>query len=336
MSFRAKAGKRRRAASLSAAALATAGLALAVAVGSASAGAPHVTGPTPGAPAVSLPGAEAAARDFWTPARMRAAVPIAGPEPVPSTSAASGAASAASAPVPDPRSTSETLPDPTAPGLAVNGAIFIREGEPGRSGFGRCSGTSVVSPNMSVVITAGHCVYDEGEWSKDKWVFVPGYNHGERPFGTFAAHWLGTTPAWLAGEDSNFDVGAAVVGRNEKGQRLAAAVGADRIGFGKPPGQLFDVYGYPVEKPFNGGTLQVCRSAPYEGHDFNSFLEPGPLNLAVRCDDSAGGSGGGWVIEGDVLNGVTSYGYPEDPATNFGPYFGGAVAKLYHRAGRVK
>jgi hypothetical protein len=260
---------------------------------------------------------------------MRAAVPVAGPEPAPS-------AAPASAPVPDPLSTSETLPDPTLPGLTVNGAIFIREGEPGRSGFGRCSGTSVVSPNMSVVITAGHCVYDEGEWSKDKWVFVPGYNHGERPFGTFAARWLGTTPAWLAGEDSNFDVGAAVVGRNEKGQRLAAAVGADRIAFGQPPGQLFDVYGYPVEKPFNGGTLQVCHGASYEGHDFSSFLEPGPLNLGVRCDVSPGGSGGGWVIDGDVLNGVTSYLYPEDPSTTFGPYFGGAVAKLYHQAGRVK
>jgi hypothetical protein len=287
---------------------------------------------SPGAlfPGAAVPAARAAkARSFWTPARMRAAVPVPGPRP-------NATAAAPALPATTPLSTSETLPDPTLPGLTVNGAIFIREGEPGRSGFGRCSGTSVVAPNMSVVITAGHCVFDEGEWSKDKWVFVPGYHHGERPFGTFAAHWLGTTPAWRAGEDSNFDVGAAVVGRNEKGQRLAAAVGADRIAFNQPPGQLFDVYGYPVEKPFNGGTLQVCRNAPYEGHDFNSFLEPGPLNLAVRCDDSAGGSGGGWVIDGDVLNGVTSYGYPEDPSTNFGPYFGGAVAMLYHEAGRVK
>jgi hypothetical protein len=318
----------RRLAALVAVAFAGVALALVAAAGPAAA---RVPASTPGtAPtSVILPGQAGAARDFWTPARMRAAVPLAGPEPPPS-------ASAATAPATNPLSTSETLPDPTLPGLAVNGAIFIREGEPGRSGFGRCSGTSVVAPNMSVVITAGHCVYDEGEWSKDKWVFVPGYHHGERPFGTFAAHWLGTTPAWLAGEDSNFDVGAAVVGRNEKGQRLAAAVGADRIAFGQPPGQLFDVYGYPVEKPFNGGTLQVCRNAPYEGHDFNSFLEPGPLDLAVRCDDSAGGSGGGWVIGGNVLNGVTSYGYPEDPSTNFGPYFGGAVAKLYHQAGAVK
>jgi hypothetical protein len=232
-------------------------------------------------------------------------------------------------------SASETLPDPTLPGLAVNGAIFISEG-PGQ-GFARCSGTSVNAPNLSVVFTAGHCVYDEGRWSAGKWVFVPGYHHGERPFGTFTAHWIGTTPQWRAHENENFDVGAAVVGRNERGQRLAAAVGADGIAWGLPPKQVFDVYGYPVERPFNGSTLQVCREAAYEGHDFGSFFTPGPLDLAVPCPDSAGGSGGGWVISGSTtLNSVTTYGYPEDPKTNFGPYFGKDVERLFERAARVK
>jgi V8-like Glu-specific endopeptidase len=284
-------------------------------------GAPEVSASVP---SVSFPEAAAAARRFWTPARMSAARPVEGVGP-----AAHGAAL-------DPTltATSETIADPTEPQYRVNGAIFISEGA--GIGFGRCSGTSVVSPSKSVVITAGHCVYDEGIWSDRKWVFVPGYRHGERPFGTFTAHWLGTTPAWHAHENENFDIGAAVVGRNEKGQTLAAAVGADRVATGLSPAQTFDVYGYPVEKPFNGGTLQVCRDAGFEGHDFGSLFEPGPLNLAISCDDSAGGSGGGWMIEGDVLNSVTTYGYPSDPATNFGPYFGKDVAQLYKRAKQIK
>ena len=273
-------------------------------------------------PSISFAGESAAARRFWTPERMKAAEPIEG----------SGPAAHASSLNPTLTATSETIADPTEPAYRVNGVIFINEG----FGYGRCSGTSVVSPSKSVVITAGHCVYDEGIWSNRKWVFVPGYHHGERPFGTFTAHWLGTTPAWHGHENENYDVGAAVVGRNEKGQTLAAAVGADRIATGLSPNQTFDVYGYPVERPFNGGTLQVCRSATFEGHDFGSFFEPGPLDLSISCDDSAGGSGGAWVIEGDVVNGVTTYGYPSDPFTNFGPYFGQDVANLYARAKQIK
>lgn len=274
-------------------------------------------------PSISFAAHAAEARRFWTPERMGAARPIEGTPPA-----------RGSALDPALTATSETIDDPTEPRYRVNGAIFISEGA--GIGFGRCSGTSVVSPNESVVITAGHCVYDEGIWSDRKWVFVPGYHHGERPFGTFTAHWLGTTPAWHAHENENFDVGAAVVGRNEKGQTLAAAVGADRLKTGLSPDQTFDVYGYPVEKPFNGGTLQVCRETSFIGHDFGSLFEPGPLDLAINCDDSAGGSGGGWVIEGNVVNSVTTYGYSSDPFTNFGPYFGKDVAKLYARAKQIR
>ena len=179
-------------------------------------------------------------------------------------------------------SIAETVSDPTVSGISQNGAIFIVEGN---GELDRCSGTSVNAPNFSLVITAGHCVYDEGHWLGRKWVFVPGYRFGERPFGTFVAKWLGTTPQWLAHGNENFDVGAAVVSRNERGQRLADAVGADGIAWGLSPSQVFDVYGYPVAQPFNGATLQLCPQTPFEGHDFSSFFPRAPRpRRAVRCD----------------------------------------------------
>jgi V8-like Glu-specific endopeptidase len=230
--------------------------------------------------------------------------------------------------------TTEVVPDPTLPGLAVNGAVFISEGKGG--GFGRCSGTSVNAPNMSVVVTAGHCVYEEGHFYGRKWVFVPGYRYGERPFGTFRARWLGTTPQWQASQNFNYDVGMAVVGRNERGQRLAAAVGGDEIAWGLPPRQSFDVYGYPVARPFTGATLERCLQAPVLGHDYESFFMPGPLDLGVSCEVSPGSSGGGWAIHGNVLNGVTSNGYGDDPRTDYGPYFGREVGRLYRRAAAVR
>jgi V8-like Glu-specific endopeptidase len=233
-------------------------------------------------------------------------------------------------------STFDAVGDPTAAEFRVNGAIFI---ELGIFGLARCSGTSVSAPNMSVVFTAGHCVNTGGpggHWLGTKWAFVPGYRYGQRPFGVFPAKWLGSTRDWLAAGSENGDVGAAVVGRNEDGQRLAEAVGGAGIAWGLKASQLFDVHGYPVEEPFDGETQRLCAQTPFLGHDLHSFLDRGPLNLAVDCDVTGGASGGGWTIAGNVLNSVTDYGYSDDPATDFGPYFGEEVARLYHRAEKVR
>ncbi len=225
------------------------------------------------------------------------------------------------------------VPDPTLPGYAQHGVIFIA----GPLGLlGRCSGTSVNAANFSVVFTAGHCVHEGRHWFDRKWVFVPGYHYGIRPFGVFVAKWLGSTPGWIGSQNENFDVGAAVVSRNERGQKLGAAVGGTGIAWNLSPRQLFDVYGYPVEEPFDGATLRLCPQTRFEGHDITSFLSPGPLDLAVECTVTGGASGGGWLISGDTLNGVTSSAFPEDPETDFGPYFGSAVGRLYREAAAIK
>lgn len=279
---------------------------------------------------------------FWTPARMRAAQPL---DVEPAAGGGLAQSSSARATGSDARgldadvaarSEFAEVADPTAPEFRQNGVIFIVL--PGGLGFGRCSGTSVSSPNRSVVITAGHCVNEggAGHWFNHDWVFVPGYHNGVRPFGTFVAKWIGATRPWIDGGSENGDVGAAVVSRNERGQTLEEAVGGSGIAFGLPPGQTFDVHGYPVEAPFDGATQRLCAGTPFLGHDVASFLWPGPLNLALSCDVTGGASGGGWTIHGNVLNSVTNYGYGDDRKTDFGAYFGGAVKALYEEAGKVR
>jgi V8-like Glu-specific endopeptidase len=287
------------------------------------------------------PGTARRARAFWTPARMRAAKPV---EVHPPHLAGIGAfarateergraeragATSSRASVPEsPRF--EQVPEPTAEGLRQNGVIFALLDE----GLARCSGTSVSAPNFSVVYTAAHCIPSRGR--TPLWVFVPGYRYGQRPFGVFPAKWLGTTAVWSHARSENGDVGAAVVMRNESGRRLGKAVGGAGIAWGLPPGQSFDVHGYPVAPPFDGETQRICRQTPFLGHDPESFLWPGPLDLAVDCDVTGGASGGGWTIHGDTLNGVTDYGYPDDPATDFGAYFGKEVERLYKRAAAIR
>lgn len=299
------------------------------------------------APALSVSPRHHAAARFWTAARLRRAQPLAvhpapptGPAAAAPLASADGARPGRVAPLDPAGAAASDAFDPvdaSAAGNRISGAVFVALA--GGIGVARCSGTSVSAANRSVVFTAGHCVYEggsHGRWVAGKWVFIPGYRDGERPFGVFPAKWLGTTRPWLRHGSENGDVGAAVVGRNERGERLADAVGAAGIAWGLSPRQSFDIHGYPVGRPFNGSSQRLCAATPYLGHDFGSFFWPGPLNLAVDCPVTGGASGGGWLIDGTTLNSVTDYGYDEDPRTDYGAYFGAAVRDLYRRAARVR
>jgi hypothetical protein len=283
---------------------------------------------------VKGPGGRGAA-SFWTAARMRAAKPIEIAGRGANKENGAGAATASGAD--DFGSDFVEVPDPTAPGFRIHGAIFI---DLGFFGFGRCSGTAVRSPNQSVVFTAGHCIHSGspyGRWYRSRSAFVPAYRYGQRPFGIFPVRWVDTTKRWRSDGSENFDVGAMVVGRNDRGQTLTEAVGGAGIAWGLKPKQVFDVHGYPAEAPFDGETQRLCSGTPFLGHDPNSFLERGPLNLAVTCQLTGGASGGGWMIEGGkTLNGVTDYGYSEETSPAYGAYFGKEVGRLYGRASAVR
>jgi len=275
--------------------------------------------------------AQGEAASFWTTARMRAAKPL----EVDTRGRAKGAAVASQAS--EFGSDFVEVPDPTASGFRIHGAIFI---DLGFFGYGRCSGTAVRSPNHSVVFTAAHCIHSGGSfgrWYRSRAAFIPAYRYGQRPFGIFPVRWLDTTRQWRVSGSENFDVGAMVVGKNERGQTLTEAVGGAKIAWDLKPRQDFDVHGYPAEPPFDGETQRLCGATPFLGHDPNSFAEPGPLNLAVTCELNGGASGGGWMIEGgQTLNGVTDYGYFDETSPTYGPYFGKEVARLYGRAAAVR
>lgn len=273
------------------------------------------------------PSSPTAAADFWSAARVQRAAPV----ELRSNRAAAGPVDPG-----DFGSDFEPVADPTAPEFRVHGVVLLSMGI---FGFGRCSGTAVRSANESVVITAAHCLNSGwvDDWFRGPMAFVPAYRYGQRPFGVFPVRWIDTTRQWrVTGGSPNYDVGAMVVGRNGSGQTLGEAVGGAKIAWGLKSNQAFAVHGYPAEDPFDGETQRVCPAAGYFGHDPHSVGFPGPLNLAVRCGVTGGASGGGWLIRGDTLNGVTSYGYFDDETPDYGPYFGKEVAHLFGRAARVK
>ena len=97
--------------------------------------------------------------------------------------------------------------------MRTNGRIF---GFDPREGDYSCSGTALNTPSHSIVLTAGHCVLEDGVVGRDL-TFVPAYDHGERPFGTFDVEVAYLMPQWRHAENPDFDVAALRVAPNELG-----------------------------------------------------------------------------------------------------------------------
>lgn len=286
---------------------------------------------TPSAVASSVPrvavrpqGDAQAVIDFWTPGAMRAATPLDG---VLATAGQVLTSVAAGLPTVIPAASS-TSGSPWSGGGKVTrtaGRIFFLFNGAKAS----CSGNAVTSGNRSVVITAGHCVKYQGGWHTN-WVFVPGYDNGNAPYGQWAAKSTMTTAQWEAGEDINYDVGAAVVNPIQ-GRRLTDVVGGQGIAFNQARGQRMHSFGYPAASPYDGARLIYCA-----GTAFTDVLLSDDNGLS--CDMTGGSSGGPWFIGFDestgagVQNSVNSFGYNFLPGYMFGPYFGAEAQNLYNAA----
>jgi hypothetical protein len=217
----------------------------------------------------------------------------------------------------------------------VHGKVFFTISGGSDPGNFLCSGTAVRSPSHTLVWTAGHCVNDaefNGGFATN-FEFVPGYRNGERPFGEWAARQLFTTSGWQNNVNIRLDIGAAVLARDRDGQGIQDVVGARGIAFNQSQNQTFVAFGYPaVSTPFrtfDGQLLYTCTS-PRIGND-----DPpggGPEPMEIDCDMTGGSSGGGWVIDGQFVNSVTSYGYEFDFNSLFGPYQGTTAKNLYEDA----
>ncbi|CAM3538349.1 serine protease [Kibdelosporangium persicum] len=274
--------------------------------------------------AANTPEAVAAVLAFWTPERMRQAVPM----------------EIVVANLPAGQQIPQTWPTPsTAQAPANHGGPWTGSGEvvktTGRVFFtfegkeASCSGSAVTSANKSVVITAGHCVRMKGTWHPD-WLFVPAYDNGNAPHGKWAARQLHTTPQWVDKEELNFDVGAAVLNQLD-GKNLTDVVGAQEIAFNQPRNQHMHAFGYPAAAPYDGTRLIFCS-----GQTFTDFLLT--RDHGMRCNQTGGSSGGPWFLRFDeatgkgAVNSVNSFKYGIISFLMFGPYFGAEAQAVYDAA----
>ncbi|MFD7656078.1 trypsin-like serine peptidase [Actinosynnema sp. NPDC059797] len=274
---------------------------------------------------VAVPAVQAAPTGtYWTPERMRAAVPL-------DVRTADASALRATAPAGEPASVAPTALPNGGSAWTGGGAVTSTAGRvfftyQGRSAS--CSGNAVTSGNKSTVITAGHCVKLDGAYHTNV-AFVPAYDNGNAPYGTWNARRTLATPQWDATEDINYDIGAIVVGQLN-GQYLTDVVGAQGIAFNQSRAADMYAFGYPAASPYDGTRLVYCS-----GRTFNAFLSSG---VGMTCNMTGGASGGPWfrsfseATGTGTINSVNSYKINLIPTWMFGPYFGADAQNLYTQA----
>ena len=264
--------------------------------------------------------AQSRAHDHWTADRMEAAVPAEelAPEGAPASAEVEKGAPTTvkgrSAQAPGRTTKAATSKDTV-------GKVFFTQGGVDYV----CSGNAVASANGVTVATAGHCVNDAGTWATN-WVFVPGYDHGEAPYGTWAATDLVSTDQWVSSEDISYDVAFATVAPESGSGTLESAVGTTSIAFNRERGAHYTSYGYPAAAPFDGQSLESCAGTASDD------ALGGTLSQGISCDMTGGSSGGPWFLDDGAQNSVNSFGYTGQKNVMYGPYFGADAQAAYEEA----
>jgi V8-like Glu-specific endopeptidase len=193
-----------------------------------------------------------------------------------------------------------------------------------------CSGTAVASLNQSVVDTAGHCLFWNGDWVQNV-IFCPLYDSGNTPYGCWAARDLEVPSDWIHARPNDYhhDLGMAIVSPNNQGV-LTDLVGGAGWAYNQPADQPFYAYGYPAGFPFDGQTRQSCENSLGK-----SSPHGGGTVVSIPCNMTGGSSGGPWFMKSNgnlYLNGHNDFTSFIRPGHMFSPYYDDTWYALYDKA----
>jgi V8-like Glu-specific endopeptidase len=249
---------------------------------------------------------QAAAREYWTPARMAAAAAGAQPQAIAQRGALSG------------------TPSPVSfPGVPTVGALFYTVGS--NSHF--CTGSVVNSTAGSLVLTAAHCV-DPGSYVK-KLAFVPDYQNGSAPYGTWTVTRITVASGWSSGENPDLDVAFLDVAPPPHSiGPIEQVTGGLNLAFALPDAQHITVIGYndTDQQPIWCATKSFRFSADmmeFRCHGFSFGTSGGPWIIGYNS-----GSGTGTVF--GLIGGYEWGGY--QPSISYSPTFERPAEQLFKQA----
>jgi len=213
-------------------------------------------------------------------------------------------------------------------GRPTTGKVFWHLGN---NYYGMCSASVVASNNKDLLVTAGHCAFDSNQGGflvNHQWVFVPGYQHGQRPYGSFPVRSMTSFTGWTNSNDFNYDV-AFVLMAQVNGRHVQDAVGGQGIGFNFGRGELIFAFGYPLNLE-GGEVMQYCRAHAGRHPEDGAYR-----GQRLPCDMTGGSSGGPWLQLYDTNSGVgyvtsvNSFVISGVANAMHGPNFGDDTRSLY-------
>jgi V8-like Glu-specific endopeptidase len=206
-------------------------------------------------------------------------------------------------------------------GTPAVGALFTMSR--GKLGQHFCTASVVDSPRGDLVITAAHCVTGISGM-----VFVPGYDRGTAPYGTWTVTKVYADKSWTSSSDPDDDVAFLSVSQAGSIVPIEDVTGAETLQTDTPTRQLVEVIGYPdaADQPIackNWTREPMSDQLEFDCGGYTNGTSGGPFLASVNSRTGQGTVIG--VIGGYERGGLT-------PQVSYSSRFGANVAALYQVA----
>jgi V8-like Glu-specific endopeptidase len=210
-----------------------------------------------------------------------------------------------------------------------------------------CSGSVIddggTGNNRSVVLTAGHCVFDAGGGWSSNFMYIPDFDDGPnytcnsagQVYGCWTATRLGANADFVSGggfgsDTLGVDYGFALMGLGGKtGSELDVTVGGSYPlkTSGQSNNDVQWAFGYPAAQKYHGLDLTYCTGTTIEDPN-------GAPTWGMACNMTGGSSGGPWLyspgdpaVDNMPVSSLNSYGY-RGLNYMFGPLFNGETTTV--------
>jgi V8-like Glu-specific endopeptidase len=282
---------------------------------------------------------DARVKAYWTPARLASAVSYDSTSAVKHQDKAQPPAKGPAGSTPPAAPLTKAKSTPKAGGTAAqlaatpvtywsntNGKLFFNGYG---AGNGYCSASALNTATKRVIITAGHCLYENGAWTQNA-VFVPNYDNrlsDPDPVGIWSVYTMRTFNSWINSGDFTHDVGMATLySGGDYNQRIVDAVGGHGLYYNGSYAFDVSIFGYPSTKTNPDGryTMWAC---------WGTTFQSGSRDSINGCAFGPGASGGPWLYN---YSNSTGLGYVRSVTStwnatsgqNWAPYFNDDVKTM--------